>query len=101
MDQKNKDISNSNYWIIILSGIAFIFIAILFIDIETGGDNIAIKTLSLFGAVFCNVAVLYNDYRLKNYEGLKKRALAVVAPIIAVLVITAVYLIFFDNHYFS
>jgi hypothetical protein len=92
-DQKSKDISNSNYWILIMVGIMFVFTAILFTDILSSGENIAVRVLSLSGVVFCIAAVLYNDYRLKNYEGLKNRALAALAPIIAALVITAVFLI--------
>lgn len=96
-DQQNRKVINNDYWTVVLGGISLIFIAILSIDIETGGENIAIKVISLGGAIACISSLLYYDYKVRNYESLKNKAVMVLIPVIVGLTITAVYVFFFST----
>jgi|GEM_PF-6845863 len=91
-DSEIKNISYDEWWTKLTGSLAFIFVAILFVDINTEGQNIAIRIISLAGVIVCLSAVLYHDYRVQFYDRLKKRAMGMLFSALAVLIITAAYL---------
>ncbi|MCH8550267.1 MAG: hypothetical protein LAT80_15460, partial [Balneolaceae bacterium] len=87
--------NQSDWWIKLVGSLAFIFIAILFIDIYTEGQNLIIRALSIGGALVILASVLYHDYRTQ-YDRFKKRALSMLLSTLVILIMTAVYAIYLN-----
>lgn len=92
LEEEEKDYTE--WWKQLIAGIAFIFLAIGWVDTVTEGQNLVIRVMSLAGAVFCLGAVMYSDYRTKDYASLKKMGTSGLYSILGVGLVTAIYFLF-------
>ncbi len=82
---------HDDWWAKLIGFLASIFIGIVFVDINSEGQNIPVRVLGLGGVFACLSALLYQDYRSQSYDKLKKKAQNMLLSLFAVLIITAVY----------